>query len=77
MIFALQCSFYLVAAAGFLFPGRALPFFIRVPFYFTLQNVGSLLGVIAAIRRNQASAWRSPDRAVVTVAPAPACGDGR
>jgi biofilm PGA synthesis N-glycosyltransferase PgaC len=76
-IFALQCSFYLLAAAGFLFPGRALPFFIRVPFYFTLQNVGSLLGVIAAVGRSQAPAWRSPDRAIVAVAPARACRDSQ
>src|SRR5262249_4716787 len=37
-MFALQCGFYLGAAVGFLRPGRALPFFIRIPFYFTLQN---------------------------------------
>jgi cellulose synthase/poly-beta-1,6-N-acetylglucosamine synthase-like glycosyltransferase len=65
--FALQCGFYLLAAGGLLFACRALPFFIRVPFYFTLQNVGSFLGVGRAVMRGQAAAWRSPDRTKVAV----------
>jgi cellulose synthase/poly-beta-1,6-N-acetylglucosamine synthase-like glycosyltransferase len=64
----LQCAFYFLAAWGFFLPGRTLPFFLRIPYYFTLQNVGNLLGVLRAIVHSQAAAWRSPDRSVGAVA---------
>lgn len=65
--FASQCAFYALAGFGFLLQGRRMPVFIRVPFYFTLQNLGSLAGVLMAAFRSRRVAWSSPTRTKVAL----------
>jgi glycosyltransferase involved in cell wall biosynthesis len=53
---AIQLGFYALAAAGAIWPLR--PKVLRLPYFFTMINVASFLGLYYAISRRGAVAWK-------------------
>ena len=57
-----QVAFYLVAAFGYFARDTQCPGILRVPFYFCLQNLGILVGLVKGVLKLQKAAWISPTR---------------
>lgn len=54
--------FYALAIIGWVVPGAsALPF--RIPYYFSMVNLGALLGIVRGLLKKQSPIWARTDRA--------------
>ena len=71
LLFCGQLTFYGLAIAGFLKRAKPMPTAFRVPYYFCLQNVGAMMGLVRGPLRMQEAAWTSPDRTLVETEIAP------
>ncbi len=59
LLMALQVAFYAAAVIGYISESKKLNVpLVSIPYYFTMANVGSLLGFFAFMRQQQSAAWQ-------------------
>ncbi|MFZ0389930.1 MAG: glycosyltransferase family 2 protein [Calditrichia bacterium] len=65
LFFLLQIAFYLLVMLGWILAQRALPAFLKIPFYFFMVNYAALIGIFKGLFGMQKVTWAKADRNLV------------